>query len=452
ASLLLGAFGIAAFAGLSALTSNGGPTLILWAAVSPLGYHYLSLPQQQPIFTLDRLVIGVLVLAGVLATKPKVPISPSLRYSALAWAGFVFAAALSLASVTNLASSARLLVEAFVFPLILGWAMLRSFDADRYAPLVHIAVCVVSIYSAAIGVAEILTLQDLLPIAGASLYLDTGIGIPRANGPFQTNNSFALIGVTSFLLLQFLRRMLASRVRRWQTILHIVGSSGALLMAMLPMFRSVALTLLALLGWEAFRSKGVRRIALTSLIIAATAMVLWVGSLAPDAFEERVSSNNNVYARLAQQKQTLELFLSHPVLGVGINNFFEAVPKTTNYSALFAGADPLDYPHNNLAAVLAETGVLGFMPYMMAQAFLVKAFWDLRKRKTAAANEAWRYFCYIFVGYWASGMTLTSGYYSDLNLWFMFAVIVVYSFGVSEASSCRPLAGAVTSTSHALFF
>jgi O-antigen ligase len=90
---------------------------------------------------------------------------------------------------------------------------------------------------------------------------------------------------------------------------------------------------------------------------------------------------------------------------------------------------------------LAETGILGFIPYVTVQVLLVSAFWTLRKRDTRDSRLAWTFFLYIFLSYWINGMTLACGYDSDLNLWLVLAISVIYKYAISE----RALPGSIAS-------
>jgi hypothetical protein len=44
----------------------------------------------------------------------------------------------------------------------------------------------------------------------------------------------------------------------------------------------------------------------------------------------------------------------------------------------------------------------------------------------------WKYFLYIFLSYWVSGLSLTSGHYGDLNLWYLLTLAVLYKYGVTD--------------------
>jgi O-antigen ligase len=118
--------------------------------------------------------------------------------------------------------------------------------------------------------------------------------------------------------------------------------------------------------------------------------------------------------------------MDHPVLGVGFWNFHEFVVGEPRYLAFYQGVASLDWPHNNLAEILTETGVLGFVPYVLAQILVLRAMWQVR-RLSVSGHLAWKYYVYLFLSYWITGLTEASGY-SPLNLWYMFATAVFLKY------------------------
>jgi hypothetical protein len=63
---------------------------------------------------------------------------------------------------------------------------------------------------------------------------------------------------------------------------------------------------------------------------------------------------------------------------------------------------------------------------------LVGAFWRVRKWDTPVARLVWIFFLYVFLGYWINGMSLASGYNSDVNLWFIFALAIFYKYWMTD--------------------
>jgi len=67
----------------------------------------------------------------------------------------------------------------------------------------------------------------------------------------------------------------------------------------------------------------------------------------------------------ANVEQSLRVLLDTS-LGVGFQNFNNYVTGEPRYVASYAGVSSLDWPHNTLAEILTETGIVGFVPYVMA--------------------------------------------------------------------------------------
>src|SRR5262249_28741708 len=122
----------------------------------------------------------------------------------------------------------------------------------------------------------------------------------------------------------------------------------------------------------------------------------------------------------------------HPVNGVGLSNYNKVASELP--LTQFRGANSVGWPHNNLAAVLAEIGIIGFVPYVLAQMFLFQAFWKLRKSQHPELILASTFFLYIFLAYWVNGSLLTSGFDFDLNFWYMFVIAVLYKFALTAGS------------------
>ena len=402
--------------------------LLWWAGVFPLGYYFLSFPRGQSIVTLDRIVILIAFL-GLLLVKPSAltTVPKGLRQAGFASLLFFVVACTTLRDSSSPLNGTRILFDGFLLPVLLGWCVIARFDVRGRLPTIHTAVCLSSIISAAIAAAEIVTKQDLLPLgAPAEAYG----GIIRPNGPFESNDSLAMIGAVSVFFLLFLRRALGPAVTLGRWLLHYVGLAAALGMAMMPMFRSVAITLLLVLIIDTFwEQKASRRLWRLGLMGAFAGLILIISVFAPDVFEDRSDSQNG-YARIAEYEQSFRVFLDHPALGVGFQNFNRYVTGEPRYVAIYRGVASVDWPHSNLSQVLTETGILGFVPYVMASILLLRQMWRLRQL-SGSAHLVWKYFVYMFLTYWITGLTEGSGY-SPLNLWYVFAIAVSCKYALTD--------------------
>lgn len=416
--------------------------LLAWMLISPLGYYYLSFPQDKPLLSLDR---GLVVLLGVAmcfaSASDTTPMPRALRRVGMVWGVFLLAASLSLLKISDnsgLLSGARVLLDAFMLPALLAWYVIRCFPVRRYLRTTHVLVCLTALYLAPMGLIEFVSGQDILPLPSAGLYF-AGSGenvFLRSNGPYSSSNSYSLIGLMMFCLLLFLRRALGPHALPWwQRVLHGLGLISTLIISVLSLHRSIFLTLLLMIFLEIWFTPTVRqRLAYASILLVIGGVFVAGAALVPELFEERVSSGANLYARMAQQRQTFEVFQHNPVMGAGLNNFIKSAPQGTPYTGFYSGVEPLDAPHNNLGAILAETGILGFLPYVIANGMLVAVFWQVRSSGVHDSKMIWKFFLFVFLSYWIPGLDVTSGHYGDLNLWYLLTLAFLYKYNVIEGN------------------
>ena len=408
--------------------------LLYWAGAFPLGYYFASFPRERPIVTLDRVVVLVAFL-GLIFTKPStlVAIPKALRQAGLFWIAFAAVACVTLGKSPNVLNAARNLLDSFLLPVLLTWCVIARFDVRGRLPAIHTAMCISSVICAAVGAAEIVTGQDLLPFGGSTIYFAGGI--VRPNGPFESNDTLALIGAISVFFLVFLRATLGPKLSIGRRVLHFIGLAAAIGMALMPMFRSVAITLLLVLIIDTFWGHGtIHRVRRVALIGGFVGLIFMAAVFTPDMFEDR-SSSENVYGRVAQFEQSFRVFEEHPLLGVGFLNFHEFVLGEPRYRTSYQGMFSVDGPHDNLVQILTEDGILGFVPYVMAHVLLFRAMWQLRQL-SRSGYLAWKYYFYLFLTYWITGLTESSGY-SPLNLWYMFAAAVFCKYALTEPDLLR---------------
>ena len=418
-----------------------------WVLLFPIGYYYLSYPRTAPIIQFDRSIVLVLVLCMIATPKSRTrPIPRDMKRVAIAWAVLLAATLISffqmpavLLNAPPVLTIARLIVEAFLLPALMGWYVLRQFRWRPYAKWIHFAVCVFSLYTVVLGIGDIILQRHVLTFGDSAYYFDydptvdpTGFAFLRPSGPFTTPGTFALVGLISFFLLSFLWTVIRDESGPLPRGLHILGMTAAILQPLLTLNRATYLTIVLCVFISMFRATGFQRalhLAGVGLIIL---LIIGVAIAAPGVFENRTSSND-IFGRVAQDVQSWKVFVDHPLVGVGLMNFTPLVQRTPRYQGIAVqGIDQVDLPHNNIAWIGAEMGLVGLIPYLISQALLIAAFRRLRGRGERG-ERAWRYFILIFLGYWLPGLTWSSAQSGDLNLWFMFALCLLYGYGVGEA-------------------
>jgi hypothetical protein len=409
--------------------------LLCYALAFPFSYCLLSFPQERSIVTLDRVVILV-AFVGLFLVKPstRMGVPKSLRWAGFVWFVFVAIAGVSLGRLRDL-HDAHILFDGFLLPLLLGWCVIARFDVRRRLPTMHTAVCISSIMCAVIAAAEIVTGQDLFPSESTPMYFAGSL--PRPNGPFESDYTLATVGAISFFFLLFLRAALGPKLRPGRRMLHSIGLAATIGMALMPMFRSVAITLLLALFIDTFWEQRTTRRAWRVVLMLSSAGLIFIAPLfAPKSVVEDRSNPGNVYSRVAEFEASLRVIADHPVLGVGFANFGKFVVGEPRYVTSYEGVYSVDTPHNNLTQIFAETGILGFVPYFMAQVLLFKAIWQLRQ-SSSSGYLAWKYYVYLFLSFWITGLTESSGY-SPLNLWYVFVVTICCKYALSDPDLMQP--------------
>jgi O-antigen ligase len=436
AFLLLPVIALILWVALRFLHGNTEPVALLWVLIFPLGYYFASFPREKSIFTLDRALVMLLFVGMGFAAPQVLSKTPRpLKRCALAWLGFVVVAGFSLHKAISPLTDSRLVVDSFLLPLLLGAYVMRFFPVREHLATLHTLCCVMAVYVAAIGAVEFFTGEDILPLPGGHL-VPAG-RLARPNGPFYSYHALAIIGLLTFFFILFLRHALRDQWSGSRQLLHIVGLVSALASGLMPLFRSVLITLMLILFLDYFFApKLIGRVLRITLMILLVGSILVTAVVVPDAYVDR-SRPDNFYFRIAAEMQFFTVFLDHPLFGVGMGNYSQVVSEESRYLAEFQGVQSSAEPHNTLGAILSETGLVGFVPYVLAQILLLTAFYELSRKNAKEGRFVWRFFLYAFLSYWISGFTLASGYSSEINLFFAFVLTVMYKYGITGERGSR---------------
>ncbi|HEX5735662.1 MAG TPA: hypothetical protein VF131_22735 [Blastocatellia bacterium] len=424
--------------------------LLAWFVTTPVLSFFTRYPLEKSIITYDRAIIGLLVvmLLWKYWTRAKNGSGGQSGFSALpfeiAWATLSVWMLINVALKSgNVGYATRIVVDGFWLPLVLFHIARRHFDLRGKRSALLLGAVALGMLLFAIGAYEFVTGTDLFHYKGSELIRE---GELRPNGPFASDSSYAIICLLVAVFLAFAPRALGVRLDRAARLTYTIAIAASVAAAMLPQFRVVAASILICWlifaasrsiqpGWigkakHAFHAK---RLPLSSLrlhpftmsVIVLLALAAAGVVLASASLGQRLSSLHNVYGRLATWEAAVRISADNPLLGVGIANYgdyFRAM--------YFEGETPVERiiesraalsPHSTPLWVAAEAGALAFALYLMANVYIfrmgyraLKGATDGRERAAAACYLA------IVVAYWLPGMTLTSGIYSDLNLYFFF--------------------------------
>lgn len=398
----------------------------IWVALYPYCYYFFSFPRERPIFTVDRAFILLLVIEMLIVSRQPFAVAPltrDVRVSAYFWSLYLVVCFISLAAhaPTHVLDFYRLLVEGMLMPALLGLYAMRLFPIAGNLKKIHAGVSILMLGIAAVAGTELFSGRNLLPWTGAvEEWVQTNdFRIIRVDGPFENSGVLCLVGTLGFFLIIYLRRLIGPSLTSSQRFLHSIAIWASLAAALMPMNRGLIIALLVCACMDYFaRDSLISRHTWNCILGILLFFALTAKLFFPGVFEDRVSRPDNVYQRIAQDLQTLEVVRDHPLIGVGFNLYHDTVFGDSKYTVRFRGFEAMDFPHNSLFAVLAEEGCIGFLLYVAAQMLFVRAMWRLRE----VNRLGWRVFLYCTLVYTIYGLDVGMAYYSDLNLFYMFVL------------------------------
>ena len=403
----------------------------LWVAFYPYCYYFFTFPKERSVFTVDRAFVLLLIIEMLIISRRNfapAPLTRDVRISAYFWGLFLLVCFLSLASHAPSHELAfyRLLVEGMVMPALLGLYAMRYFPLLKDLEKLHLGACTLGFGLCVTGLIELTTNIDLFPWEGSEpMFTDTHLR--RADGPFEQQIVLSVVAILAFFFIIYLRRLMPQSVSPWRAVLHRIGCVASLGAALLPLNRGLVFALVPIALIDALSKHRLisRRIWVTffgMILLAAVAAKLFD----PRLYDDRVSSPDNAYQRVAQHMETLHVVREYPLLGVGFGLYHDVASQNPRYMVKWKGIESMNFPHNVMMTVLSEEGILGLFFYVLAQVFLFRAMWKIRK----VFPPGWLAFLYCFLLYVLTGLDFAIVSFSDINLFYIFVLGVIYQFQI----------------------
>jgi len=293
----------------------------------------------------------------------------------------------------------------FVLAATLIWAVLREYDGAQQ--LLWKVLIVTSIGLAVLALLSLNGVHGIITVLKAQSYL--------AERPHIIFKAFAATSMCLIPVVAWMGRKLDGPWRWW-------GYSFAPL-ALMVMVQThnrsalagfMAMTIAGALLLTLARQKHARAL-LATVGAGATGIVAWVaikeitsidnianapsGTAQPDAylpFWLLDPHRQNIW------KFVFERFLDHPWVGNGIDQINRLPGAKMPVPGLDASAALVpSHPHNWALEILAETGLIGFLPLVFALAFVA---WKLIQRYLQDENEADLALLTLMAGFWASAL------------------------------------------------
>ncbi len=421
--------------------------LLIWFVTTPVASFFIRYPSEKSIITYDRAVFFIVVAMLLWEYRARAK-TASIRVSALpfevAWALLSLLMLINVAVKSGDAGHAiKIVFDAFWLPLAAFHIARRHFDLRGKASALLLGAVALGVMLFAIGAYEFMTGTDLFHYKGSELIRE---GELRVNGPFASDSSHAILCLLIAVFLAFAPRVLNVKLDRAARLVYGFALAASVVASMLPRYRVVAATMIVC--WLIFAATSgtetgwvrkvesvwrTRRLSLSSLrlhpftmtVMVLIALVALSALVASASLGRRLASAYNAYGRLATWEAATRIAAENPLLGVGITNY-----KDYFRAKYFEGERPVESiiearaalsPHSNPLWVAAEVGALAFALYVIANVYIFRmGYRALKRAENKRQLATGSCFLALAVAYFLPGLTLTSGIYADLNLYFFF--------------------------------
>jgi O-antigen ligase len=338
--------------------------VLIWVLGSGVAYPFLRYPSDRALVTFDRvwvLAMTSIVILGAFARRSR----RETRLLEMALVLLLAMFGLRAVSTPGQALSATASwVDAVVLPVALYLVVSRLADSTKRCERLAGALALAGVLMSGLGLLERTLGFELASRSGGSARFDEAIGLVRVSGPFSAPEPYALS-----LLVCFAATLYWLQARGAPALLPGIAAA-ALQSAAIAMtfFRaawiSAIIIVIAALGLRP------RRFARLIAVIGMVGVVLFLafGRLEENrTFATRVGAevaSDNIAGRLATYAHGLEVFERAPIVGVGVNRYSIAqaeLPRT-----YVDGVGAVTHPHSSFVGMLAEQGVVGFFPLLLA--------------------------------------------------------------------------------------
>lgn len=431
-SALLALALLLAAAAFAILASFGSAPLVAWAPLAVVGYPLARFPRDHPIITFDRLWIGGL-LAYILIAHRGVPAAAASRFMTTALFGFVAAFGIrALATSTSLSGPLQTWIDSILLPSIIFVAASRYSVTRERTQRLACSLMIAGGLLGAIGLAERFLGFELASLSGGQRRYDDVVGTTRVSGVYAVPETYAL---SLIICLAATLYWLQSRRRGpyfWGVLIAALEVGGIAF----TYFRAAWIgALLVLIGSFGIRPRRFGRLFAVTALIGAIALA---GTTQLEhhsrTFAERTTNTDNIYGRLATYDQGIHLFKSAPIIGVGVDQYSAVVKDQPR--VVFHRVQSVGFPHSSFIAVLAEQGLVGFVPLLL----LAGAIWlVVRKIRAAATTDEEGVLAGSIAGavggYLIMSLTLTMLPYEPSNAFF--AALLGLAVGRLDVLSAR---------------
>ena len=305
-----------------------------------------------------QLIVTVAFLVGFLIHRPR-GIQKVGREGGLAVALWVFVAIGALSSLWAVVSSANALHDIYEMfkTVLLATMLIRAITNERQMRWVIIA-CIFGVWHAA-----------ALHVFGVRLGLISSF-LGREEGVLPDYQTGVMVLFVPLLVLLAMLGSKTERILSWIALPFVLDS-------IVGTYQRTGFVCLAVEG-VLFAILVPRRITFRLLPVLAISAALFAFRFTPENYWKWISTisqptkEGSANSRFTIDHASIRMFLDYP-MGVGYRNYPDVSPRYLPKDLLTAGRRSA---HNSFFAILCETGVFGFAPWICA---FVGAIWLMRR-------------------------------------------------------------------------
>lgn len=313
--------------------------------------------------------------------------------------------------------------EGFIGPFILFMMARYYVRTWRSVDKIFNALLAMGFFLALIGIYEQITRVDLLNFTPLVEDIPEGLtGLReeeywvRSNGTFLTPESYGItLAMIFFIGLYKLKTVRFAQgdplFRRSLLIGILIVLSGGIFCSM---FRNIWLGVLAGLFVAVWARPG-KKAGAISLIVVVFLSITLLGKLGGTFSSERFLLKETMYSRIGAYKIAFQAFRQNPLFGIGYNEF-EQYAKNYQEDMAYMDVIAAKQAHNTFLSVLAENGIIGFIPFILFWIAVIRGAADLYRK---AEHEREKQLSIMLLSVAAALITPwffeRTGYYAPLN-------------------------------------
>lgn len=331
---------------------------LIWMVLAPwmLGPSFTFDFGKIPNINFDRLVGFYLLYCTFKQKKESTHIFKNRIDKALVM--IIITVAISILFCFMIRTPLRIFIDSILFPTIFFVFAKYVIKEEQFFRKMYVAASILVIILGFVGVIEILLNLDLF---NTVLTSERG----RANGPFTYAEYYGMVLTYLSIIILSMREYYKEALKkdRVGSIALIAGVIGITL----SLTRGIWLSFFSgIMVFYIYIKKSIIFI----ILILMIGVIFLIGldrifDTSSTFYQSRLANMTTIYARIATYKSALKMISNNILVGVGYGAYTEAYErKIQDYQQFHNGVVSVRQPHNTYLAVLAETGIIGFIPFL----------------------------------------------------------------------------------------